>query len=112
MSEEGVYKYTLTSETAADHSAPNPEYDYGWFGGGITAGCGYNWVTRKMYFTAFDDDYDPAVYEVNTVPTGGALARTARISTFRDSGLERGGAATGRPIGTNPRESPATGHSQ
>lgn len=80
--EDGVYKYTVTSETEQEWT------NAGYGGGGTTTGCGYNWVSRKMYFTAFDVNHAPAVIEVDPVPASGAEAfpRT-RISTFRDSGV-------------------------
>lgn len=100
FSDQGVFKYELTvdrEEDFIDYTGNN----YGWYGG-TTTGCGYNWVTRRMYFTAFDDDYDPSVAEVDPVPVGGEIVRTNRLSTFRDAGLERGGAATGIPIDGGP----------
>jgi len=100
FSDQGEFKYELTvdrEEDFIDYTGNN----YGWFGG-TTTGCGYNWNTRRMYFTAFDDDYDPSVAEVDPVPVGGQIVRTNRISTFRDAGIERGGTATGIPIDSGP----------
>lgn len=100
FSDQGEFKYELTVDRAEDFIDYTGN-NYGWYGG-TTTGCGYNWVTRRMYFTAFDDDYDPSVAEVDPVPVGGEIVRTNRISTFRDAGIERGGAATGIPIDSGP----------
>lgn len=97
FSETGTYKYTLQSETEAEWLAS------GEGGAGTTTGCGFNWVSRKMYFTAFDVDHDPQVIEIDTVPasSGEAFPRN-RISTFRDSGLEKGEPASGRSVDNAP----------
>jgi len=79
--ESGVEKYTIQAETQAEWEGS------GAGGGGTTTGCGYNWVSRKMYFTSFDVDHDPHVIEVDPVPAaGGEAFPRNRISTFRDSG--------------------------
>ncbi|HEX6322600.1 MAG TPA: Ig-like domain-containing protein [Vicinamibacterales bacterium] len=96
--ESGNEKYTIQAETEAEWLASGE----GW-GVGTTTGCGYNWVSRKMYFTSFDVDNDPTVIEVDPVPAaGGEAFPRNRISTFRDSGLETGGSATGRSIDNAP----------
>lgn len=82
FSQDGVYKYTVTSETEQEWT------NAGYGGGGTTTGCGYNWVSRKMYFTAFDVNHAPAVIEIDPVPSSGAdRFPRKRISTFRDSGF-------------------------
>ena len=80
FSEEGVFKYELTTDTAGDLE---DRLNKGIQWTGITTGCGYNWVTRRMYFTAFDDDYDPNVMELNPVPApGGTPFPRNKIATL------------------------------
>lgn len=80
--DDGTYKYTVTSETEEEWT------NAGAGGGGTTTGCGYNWVSRKMYFTAFDVNHAPAVIEIDPVPASDVEAfPRKRISTFRDSGF-------------------------
>jgi VCBS repeat-containing protein len=79
--ENGIEKYTLQAETQEEWEAS------GAGGMGTTTGCGYNWVSRRMYFTSFDVDHDPHVIEIDPVPAaGGEAFPRNRISTFRDSG--------------------------
>lgn len=96
--ENGNFKYMLTAETEAEWLASGA----GW-GVGTTTGCGYNWVTRKMYFTSFDVDNDPHVIEINPVPAaGGEPFPRNRISTFRSSDDETGGAVPGASVDNAP----------
>ena len=104
FSDQGVFKYELTvdrEEDFIDYTGFGAAYGYTWYGG-TTTGCGYNWVTKRMYFTAFDDDYDPSVAEVDPVPSNGEIVRTNRLSTFRDAGFERGDAPNNTPIDGGP----------